>query len=228
MKYVDNSLQKFGEFHQLIEKGVQITRSVAEDCEETEAGGEAVNELRTVMIQLAAMEREINQCVDAATKAKAEFLTAINEDVENSVPLPQLDSLFDKHLTELQSKNDDKSLESVKHVSDFTKTVWNQHHGAATVESSQRDGEDEDEDVVMTETESQVNFTCPITKLEFVDPVSSRVCGHTFSRGAIEAHMKRMKEKARCPMLGCKNILTLEQMEENTVLAYQIKQAKRK
>jgi len=44
----------------------------------------------------------------------------------------------------------------------------------------------------------------PLTKGEFVNPVKSKVCGHTYSKGPIEQHIKSQSrgQQVKCPTSG--------------------------
>ena len=58
-----------------------------------------------------------------------------------------------------------------------------------------------------------------------VDPVKN-VCGHSYSNGAIQAHIynNRNRPNVRCPVAGCTGSVTKDSLEDNAVLAYQIRQ----
>uniref|UniRef100_A0A3B4XSR3 E3 SUMO-protein ligase NSE2 n=1 Tax=Seriola lalandi dorsalis TaxID=1841481 RepID=A0A3B4XSR3_SERLL len=66
--------------------------------------------------------------------------------------------------------------------------------------------EELDEDIAVTL--SQVNFTCPLTQVEMVNPVKNKKCNHHYDEGAILGLIKTrqsQKKKCRCPVVGCGN-----------------------
>ncbi|ETV98435.1 hypothetical protein, variant, partial [Aphanomyces invadans] len=68
--------------------------------------------------------------------------------------------------------------------------------------------EDEDEDVMVQESNSLRNMSCPITQMIMQDPVKNPECGHTYSKVGIESHLKH---KQSCPVAGCrKRVQNLE------------------
>ena len=85
----------------------------------------------------------------------------------------------------------------------------------------------EDDEIEMTCVDDTQKFVCPITKGELVDPVKNKLCGHSFSRKAVEAHIKNMKGKAKCPIAGCVSAITLDDLEKNNVLAFEMRKRDR-
>uniref|UniRef100_A0A3Q0SND6 E3 SUMO-protein ligase NSE2 n=1 Tax=Amphilophus citrinellus TaxID=61819 RepID=A0A3Q0SND6_AMPCI len=66
--------------------------------------------------------------------------------------------------------------------------------------------EELDEDIAVTQ--SQVNFTCPLTQVEMVNPVKNKKCNHHYDEAAILGLIKTrhsQKKKCRCPVVGCGN-----------------------
>lgn len=61
-----------------------------------------------------------------------------------------------------------------------------------------------------------------------MEPVKNKLCGHTYSRKAAISHIQRMREKAKCPVAGCKHSISLVDLEENNVVAFEIRQKKKK
>ena len=54
-------------------------------------------------------------------------------------------------------------------------------------------------------------------------PVRNVYCGHTFDKTAIEGHIKRMHHKAKCPIIGCPQVIRLEDLEVDKALARELK-----
>ena len=64
----------------------------------------------------------------------------------------------------------------------------------------------------------KLNLTCPLTQLQLEDPVRAAVCGHTFSRNAIETYLQRKASQrlpGKCPVPGCDAVLTLDGLERD-------------
>ena len=77
-------MQKFQDVFKIVERGIENTKSVAEDCQETEEGKENVNLLRDIMLDYARMEREIKQCCQAVTDAKLQYQKKCREPLESA------------------------------------------------------------------------------------------------------------------------------------------------
>uniref|UniRef100_A0AAZ3SLH2 E3 SUMO-protein ligase NSE2 n=1 Tax=Oncorhynchus tshawytscha TaxID=74940 RepID=A0AAZ3SLH2_ONCTS len=76
-------------------------------------------------------------------------------------------------------------------------------------------------------TQSEVNFTCPLTQVEMVDPMKNKKCNHHYDRDAIMGMIKarqNQKKKLRCPVVGCGNTdvkqgdLILDQIMKRQIL----------
>ncbi|KDO20868.1 hypothetical protein SPRG_14099 [Saprolegnia parasitica CBS 223.65] len=88
--------------------------------------------------------------------------------------------------------------------------------GAAGIEE---EGDDDDVDVLVQETEAANTITCPITLLEMVEPVRNKRCGHTYSKAGITAHLKR---KNACPIGGCREKVGLHDLERDVEMEVRI------
>lgn len=61
---------------------------------------------------------------------------------------------------------------------------------------------DDDEDIVLVNEElNEATFTCPITAMKIVDPMTNGLCPHTVSRAGITSLMRGID--CKCPMPGC-------------------------
>lgn len=75
----------------------------------------------------------------------------------------------------------------------------------------------EDDDIII-DRQSNVNIgsiKCPFTQTVFVYPVKSKICGHTFEKEAVERYIQTQAQKQeipKCPLPGCSNLLTADQM----------------
>jgi len=216
-----------------VQDGMEQTKKIAEAFEDDENAKQIVDELRNVMLDYASMERDVKQFCSAAHSSLDRFKVqyVMNDDEEGegeaAAATPDLYSMFEERINALQEHNSNEDLNNNKAVKDFTKTVWNLHHGAAT--SAANVGKIDDE-VEISQVDDGMKFICPITKTELVDPVMNAMCKHTYSREAIEMHIRSMKGRAKCPIPGCKSkeVITKENLESNAVLAFEIRKRNKK
>ena len=54
-------------------------------------------------------------------------------------------------------------------------------------------------------------------------PVRNMCCGHTYDKSAIEGHIMKMRFKAKCPVVGCPQIVRKQDLEVDRVLARELK-----
>jgi SUMO ligase MMS21 Smc5/6 complex component len=99
---------------------------------------------------------------------------------------------------------------------------------ATNVNSSAGNGnENDDDDIVVQRSQATGNaFKCPITARLMEDAVRNRVCGHSYSKEGIQAHMRR---DLRCPVTGCTNQnLKLADLEDDVATQMAVRREQRK
>ena len=71
------------------------------------------------------------------------------------------------------------------------------------------------------------SLTCPLTRQQFVTPVKSRQCGHTYSKEAVlnHIHISRTRGGARCPVGGCPETVSEDILERDVEMERLIRQA---
>ncbi|XP_068011653.1 E3 SUMO-protein ligase NSE2 isoform X2 [Melanerpes formicivorus] len=195
---VDSSLSSLKNCQSYINTGMDIATHVALDLVESFNDVEDVNTMENVMLEYAAMDRELNH-----------YMRAIEETVnqikrEKPENIPDLKNLVKEKFTALESTNSDSDLqrnEKYMYFKDQLKEMRKQfRHQLDNDEAI----EQIDEDIAVTQ--SQMNFICPITQMEMKRPVRNKVCGHIYEEDAILKiiqNKKQQKKKVRCPKIGC-------------------------
>ncbi|XP_075599451.1 E3 SUMO-protein ligase NSE2 isoform X1 [Balearica regulorum gibbericeps] len=208
---VDSSLSSLKNCQSYINTGMDIATHVALDLVESFNDAEDVNSMENVMLEYAAMDRELNHYMRAIEETVNQgkrtwailFLLQIKREKPENIP--DLKSLVKEKFTALESKNSDSDLqknEKYLYFKDQLKEMRKQF-----CHKSDNDNEaieQIDEDIAVTQ--SQMNFICPITQMEMKRPVRNKVCGHTYEEDAILKIIqtrKQQKKKVRCPKIGC-------------------------
>ncbi|KAF9808580.1 hypothetical protein IEO21_07824 [Rhodonia placenta] len=88
------------------------------------------------------------------------------------------------------------------------------------------DESDDDDDLVMGGVTQ--DYKCPLTLTILVDPLTSKLCGHSFSKTAIEEYLGSRYAQKECPASGCTKMLTLSNLEPNKELARKARDAGRR
>ncbi|NXW03476.1 NSE2 ligase, partial [Fregetta grallaria] len=197
---VDSSLSSLKNCQSYINTGMDIATHVALDLVESFNDVEDVNSMENVMLEYAAMDRELNHYM----KAVEETVTQVNSEKSRpKFPSPSLDKFIGGKLQGLLStKILPLTQEVLGHKLLETGKVCQEvcHQSGDGNEAI----EQIDEDIAVTQ--SQMNFICPITQMEMKRPVRNKVCGHTYEEDAILKIIqtrKQQKKKVRCPKIGC-------------------------
>ncbi|NXP80794.1 NSE2 ligase, partial [Ramphastos sulfuratus] len=197
---VDSSLSSLKNCQSYINTGMEIATRVALDLVESFNDEEDVNTMEKVMLEFAAMDRELNH-----------YMRAIEETVsqikrEKPETIPDLKNLVKEKFTALESMNSDSDLqrdEKYVYFKDQLKEMRKQCK-SYFLKNNDEAIEQIDEDIAVTQ--SQMNFICPITQMEMKRPVRNKVCGHVYEEDAILKFIRsreQQKKKLRCPKIGC-------------------------
>ncbi|CAM5088480.1 unnamed protein product [Eretmochelys imbricata] len=200
---VDSSLSSLKNCQSYINTGMDIATNVALDLVENCNDVEEVNSMESVMLEYAAMDRELNHYMQAVEAT----VHQIKQDKPENIP--DLKDLVKKKFTALESKNDDSDLQRNEKYIHFMEQLkrMRKQFGLQSDTDANESIEQIDEDIAVTQ--SQMNFTCPITQVEMQKPVRNKVCGHTYEEEAILKIIQRreqQKKKACCPKIGCSHL----------------------
>ncbi|KAL6489304.1 hypothetical protein MHYP_G00030450 [Metynnis hypsauchen] len=179
--------------------GMDIVSDVALDLVEAQGTDDSpsLRKLEQMMLECATLDREINCFVESV-----EQMTARVRHEPPHAMFTLLDSVKDR-FSELMAADADIQRHSkvVAFRDSIRKSVSQGNQmAAANVE------EELDEDIAVTQ--SQTNFTCPLTQVEMVNPVKNKKCQHYYDQEAALAMIKTKhnnKKKFRCPVVGCGN-----------------------
>ncbi|KAK7887090.1 hypothetical protein WMY93_026711 [Mugilogobius chulae] len=184
-----------------INTGMDIVTDVAMDLVETLDEVNETNslkELENMMLECAKLDRDINHFIDVvhqvtsdATSQQPDAMFSLSETVKRQ---------FENKLSQLS----DSELHRHRKVTAFKDSIRNSQ-GQAGQESG-ANLEELDEDIAVTQ--SQSNFTCPLTTVEMVNPVKNWKCNHYYDKEAIVNLIRSrhdQRKKCRCPVVGCGN-----------------------
>ncbi|XP_065687310.1 E3 SUMO-protein ligase NSE2 isoform X2 [Patagioenas fasciata] len=194
---VDSALSSLKNCQSYINTGMDIATHVALDLVESFNDVEDVNSMENVMLQYAAMDRELKHYM----KAIEETVNQIKREKPENIP--DLKYLVKEKFTALESNNSDSDLQNNEkyiYFKDQLKEMRKQCNGNESIEQI-------DEDIAVTQ--SQTNFICPITQMEMKRPVRNKVCGHIYEEDAILKIIqtrKQQRKKVRCPKIGCSHV----------------------
>ncbi|KAK9239091.1 zinc-finger of the MIZ type in Nse subunit-domain-containing protein [Lipomyces kononenkoae] len=151
---------------------------------------------------------------------------------------------MDEFAARNSAKSDKIKYSANKHYLNFKRRVWENTYGdddmppvgdwfdahgssKTVTQIHEREADDGDDDLVVAQEKRSLK--CPVSLALFVNPVTSNVCPHTFSKDAIfslfvENTRGRHRSLANitCPVAGCDKILVKENLIENPIIARQV------
>ncbi|KAM6216079.1 E3 SUMO-protein ligase NSE2 [Rhynchocyon petersi] len=196
---VESALSSLKNFQLCINSAMDAASAVALDLVQTLTEVTVEYSMEEAMVEYASMDRELNHYI----KAVQSTMKHVKE--ERPENIPDLKLLVEKKFEALESKNSDADFQKNEKFVQFKQQLKELKKQCGLQADREADGtEGVDEDMIVTQ--SQTNFTCPITQLEMKKPVRNKVCGHTYEEEAIVRIIEskhRRKKKACCPKIGC-------------------------
>ncbi|KAJ8290977.1 hypothetical protein GJAV_G00019870 [Gymnothorax javanicus] len=181
--------------------GMDIVTDVALDLVETDGNEEDIKKLEAMMLDCARLDREITCFVEAV-----EAMTAQARLQQQPEAMFTLKNKVKEHFTQLQSSFVDADLRRHSKVVSFNESIRNSR-GQASPSATENPEEDMDEDIQVTQ--SQSNFTCPLTQEEMKNPAKNKKCNHHYDYDAALGMIRSkhsQRKKFRCPVVGCGNL----------------------
>ncbi|XP_076826334.1 E3 SUMO-protein ligase NSE2 isoform X2 [Brachyhypopomus gauderio] len=180
--------------------GMDIVSEVALDLVEAQGTDDSPNvkKLEQMMLECARLDNEINCFV-----ASVEQMTAQVRHEPPEAMFTLKDSVktrFDELMAEASDTEIRRHSKVAAFKENIRKSLTKGNETGASVE------EELDEDIAVTQ--SQTNFTCPLTQVEMVNPVKNKKCQHYYDQEAVLAMIKNKQSKKksfRCPVVGCGN-----------------------
>ncbi|XP_030638637.1 E3 SUMO-protein ligase NSE2 [Chanos chanos] len=204
--------------------GMDIVAEVALDLVEAQGTDNDPNlkKLELMMLDCARLDTEINCFVESVEQICSQVGS------ERPEAIFSLKDSVKEQFTELMSAVSDTDLQQHSKVVAFKGSIKKcaQQVSQAAAASTE---EELDEDIAVTQ--SQTNFTCPLTQLEMVNPMKNKKCQHHYDQAAAVAMIKNKhsnKKKFRCPVVGCGNTdVKLSDLEPDLVMKRMIQNHKR-
>ncbi|KAJ2654446.1 hypothetical protein IWW48_006102 [Coemansia sp. RSA 1200] len=200
----------------MIDQAIQSCTVVAIDLEDVsdEAKVEEVDQALRKLLD-AQYELEVEDALVSGLATGADPDTAIEEYMASRKLSQQRYS----------SLTDSRKYGGNARYRDFRQQIWDTNHegepmptgglfGAA--DNSGNNNEEDDDDVVISG--ARMTYKCPLTATWLIDPVTSKICNHSFSNTAITDYMRSKGGSCVCPSVGCRSIIHLRDLYPDKVL----------
>ncbi|GAO51948.1 hypothetical protein SAICODRAFT_205922 [Saitoella complicata NRRL Y-17804] len=226
------------EYHMLtnhLSKAITYVADTAVDCEEVEANSTTAQALDMALRALIDIQAQVERDRTTLQNVHRDFGAgaAADDPIHNT----SLSRTF-LNRVELSKQNYDEktSLEKYgenEHYKEFKRRVWDVSHEGETLPRPKRwfadlnDPESESEsedDLVMSH--ARTSLKCPLTLTLVVDPVTSTVCPHSFSKEAIQDLLRQNGGRCDCPVPGCDKQLTSATLKADRVLERRVREAR--
>ncbi|KAI0927246.1 hypothetical protein AcV5_007833 [Taiwanofungus camphoratus] len=251
---VDNPLENFGD--QPLEKGQAVklagiasdwammrkqihghaytlVRDVASsfaEFMEGEKGEKALVDTDTIMRELIDTENEL--------LAHEKVLNELNQKISRTEPISDVVHRYQeevkRRLSDYCAKTTRQKYAKSEDYATFRQAIFEVQNPETAMPPvadllPREDGDDSDDDDDVQIGGVTQDYRCPLTLTILVDPLTSELCGHTFSGEAITDFLGPSRtERKKCPASGCNKMICLSDLKPNKELAKKAKDAARR
>ncbi|THV05248.1 hypothetical protein K435DRAFT_745498 [Dendrothele bispora CBS 962.96] len=188
----------------------------------------------TTKKSLISLENLLKGFIDtqAEMRLHAEVLEDIGQEVAQST---QIDNAIERYENGVSEKKEgySKKTSRQKYAKDETYKSFKadlyevDHPGAAmppvTDFIPQEAGDDSDDDDDLEIGGITQDYKCPLTLMPLKNPVTSEICGHSFSHDAIKEMFRNSRGAKKCPAAGCNKAFNITNCKPNPALEKKIK-----
>ncbi|KAI9504918.1 zinc-finger of the MIZ type in Nse subunit-domain-containing protein [Coemansia spiralis] len=204
---IKNNIQAANE---IIDQAVQSCTVAALDLEEMD-DPEKVDDIDVAFRSLLDSQHQLELEQSLLSKA------ATHQDPETAAA--EYSSARDEMLAKYSKLSDSHKYGNNQQYCEFRQQLWDLKHEGEPMPNlfgpAEEGNEDEDDLVIAG---ARLTYKCPITASWLTDPVTSKVCKHSFSRDAIVDYIRGHHGSCPCPVGGCSHRIQLRDLHQDKVL----------
>ncbi|KAI0354964.1 hypothetical protein OH77DRAFT_375203 [Trametes cingulata] len=207
----------------------EVAASIAEFTE-GEKGEKALTQVDTLMREMLDTEHELTMHEDVLEGLHQKL--ARNEKIEGVTDLYQ--RTIQEKMDEYRHKTARQKYAKNDHYQKFKQAVYEVQHPDTAMPPLTDLIPREEGDVSDDEDELQIggvtqDYKCPLSLTILVDPLTSKLCGHSYSAEAIKDYLGHSRARRKeCPATGCKKQISLADLEPDKELARRAREAARR
>ncbi|KAJ1940489.1 hypothetical protein GGF37_003953 [Kickxella alabastrina] len=199
---------------ELLDQAIRSCTVTALDLTETDAA-DKVNELDLTLRQLLDTQHMVRLEQELVGQ------TAHAADLESAAP--RYTRAWEKEQSAYSEKSNAEKYAASALYREFRQQVWDLKHDGEPMPRLFHAGgggeeeEESDEDLVISG--AKLTYKCPVSQSWLIDPMTSKLCGHSFSKDAILAYVRSQRGgNAKCPVGGCASIIGPRDLFSDAVL----------
>ncbi|KAF8964213.1 hypothetical protein BDZ97DRAFT_1904521 [Flammula alnicola] len=188
---------------------------------------------------LQALDRDMKDFLDVCAEMTlhAQSLDAMHQLIARGEPVANPQELYEDNLKqrmeEYAGKTSRQKYARDQRYNEFQSGIWEVHHPnepmpPLTEFIPEVYGDDSDDDDEVEMGGATQNYNCPITLTPLVNPVTSRICKHSFSKDSILGYCQITSKVYKCPATGCNKSFKLSDCVADPELAKKVKAHQRR
>ena len=149
-----------------------------------------------------------------------------------AVDVPDLESVIRTILEKSAVMAPSSSSSTLISISDEDAVRFNSHDYTKRVKEELQEDMDDDDELRVVNTNTAGNLkselTCPILQTIMTNPITSKVCKHSFDDSTIREIINKASGKCvKCPISGCGKMLRMGDLSKNGQLERKLKKYKK-
>ncbi|PVU98374.1 hypothetical protein BB559_001628 [Furculomyces boomerangus] len=199
-----------------IKNGIKhsIESSVVASLDLEESGGQ-----KKQSVDLEKINRGFADQEEYAEILKNSVATLLRGDLAEEKTMKTYIAKLKKAEQNYEKKKDSQKYGSKNWYKDYRTQLWEISHMEEPMPPLFEDDDNENDDIIISS--STVGFKCPLSTNYLENPMTSKLCNHSYSKAVVLEYLK--KGRKQCPVTGCLHSITMGDLYENKILEGRIR-----
>ncbi|KAJ2081848.1 hypothetical protein H4R24_002055 [Coemansia sp. RSA 988] len=167
------------------------------------------------------IDASLRALIDAQHRLEVEraLVTRLATQLDSETAENEYMTAWKKNINKYEKMSESSKYGKNDMYREFRQQIWDVKHEGEPMPNlfdGEQGGDDSDEDLVIAG--ARVNYRCPVTATWLDDPVTSKVCKHSFSRESILDYIRAHGGNCACPVDGCSNRIKPQDLYADKVL----------
>ncbi|KAF7982922.1 hypothetical protein HWV62_25204 [Athelia sp. TMB] len=206
------------------------------DLMEADEAEKCLAELDTVMREVLDLDAEMAANTTTVNEIYQSLMSGGKIVKIQESPIEVYEKAVKKKINDYRGKTARQKYAKLEAYQRFRQGIYEAQHPGENIppmadflprESEDADASDDDDDLEIGGV-TQL-YTCPLSLTKLIKPMTSKICGHSFSEQAIREFMKDGRgQKLVCPASGCNKPISMGDLEYDKALEKKAKLAERR
>ncbi|KAJ1740761.1 hypothetical protein LPJ78_004212 [Coemansia sp. RSA 989] len=150
------------------------------------------------------IDKAMRQLIDAqhCMDVESSLISQLTQSDTSAIETEYLSS-WEQSMSKYEGMSDASKYGRNEKYRDFRQQLWDVSHEGQPMPRLFADQAEDESDEELVIAGARLTYRCPVTTSWLVDPVTSKVCKHSFSKEAILSFIQSNRGSCACPVGGC-------------------------